>query len=83
MDNLSDIFTAVATIVTAVASLIAAVLGYLNRKNIKSIHIDINSRLTQLLASSSEAANAKGQIEGRATAELGALAVLAKPPKTS
>lgn len=42
-----------------------AVLGYLNRKDIREVHVLINSRLTQLLELTKKSSHAEGVLEGK------------------
>lgn len=40
-------------------------LGYLSRKDIKDVHVLINSRLTQLLELTQKSSHAEGVLEGK------------------
>ena len=42
----------------------AVILGIANRRGIKDLHIDVNSRMTQLLEQKGIAAKAEGRQEG-------------------
>jgi hypothetical protein len=42
----------------------AVILGMANRRGIKDLHIDVNSRMTQLLEQKGIAAKAEGRREG-------------------
>jgi hypothetical protein len=61
-------------LVTAALALTAAVLGLVNRRKIHDVHVDLNSRLSQLV----EAEHARGVSEGasaeRAAHDAGATA---------
>jgi len=60
LNNLSNILIAVTTIV----STIAAIMGVNNRNAIKNVHLDINSRMTELLKATTSAAHAEGAKDG-------------------
>ena len=45
-------------------SMVSLVLGFMNRNKLTDLHKEVNSRLTQLVASSSDAARAQGHNEG-------------------
>jgi hypothetical protein len=49
---------------TFVVALAAFLVGLFNRRHIQAIHIDINSRLTQLLDATAAAARAEGVTVG-------------------
>ena len=53
-------------IIAASAALFAAILGLRNAAKLHNIHIDINSRFSQLLESERARARAEGVIEGSA-----------------
>ncbi len=55
----------VALIVVGLTSLIAAVLSFINGRKIQEVHVALNSRLTELLTSSSDLARAQGMASGR------------------
>ena len=46
--------------------LIIAVLGFVNRKAIREVHLMINSRLSELIVASNAQARSEGVTEGRA-----------------
>lgn len=47
----------------------AAIFGWLNRKSIREVHLQMNSRLDQLLRASGAVERAEGVREGRAQVE--------------
>jgi hypothetical protein len=53
-------------LLTAAIALSAAVLGVLNRKHITQLHVDVNSRLSQLVASEHAAGFGEGVASERA-----------------
>ena len=55
---------------TALAAIFAAVISFVNSRNIKEVHLMVNSRLTQLLESSSRAAHSEGVEAGRQQEEM-------------
>ncbi len=55
---------AVAPIGTFIVAACAFIVGLVNRHHIQAIHIDINSRLTQLLEANSAASHAEGVAQG-------------------
>jgi hypothetical protein len=55
----------IAQVVIAVSALYGAWRGYQNAAKIQEVHLSINSRMDELLKSSSEAARAAGAIEER------------------
>lgn len=58
-------FQDAATIITALAAVGAVVVSYLNNRKLQSVHIDLNSRLTQLLEANAHAARSEGIEQGR------------------
>jgi hypothetical protein len=57
----------IALVVTAVASIVAAFAAIEARKHVQEVHLLINSRMDQLLATTKEAATAAGLAAGLAT----------------
>jgi len=55
-----------ASIVSAIAATGAVCMSWRNSRKIQSVHIDINSRMDQLLSTTGSAAHANGLAEGRA-----------------
>jgi hypothetical protein len=55
----------IASMVSALAALGAVVMSYRNSKKIQEVHIDINSRMTELLRVSGQTAHAEGVVQGR------------------
>jgi hypothetical protein len=53
-------------IASVVSALGAVIIGVLNARKIKEVHISINSRMEQLLKAQSEASEAKGAADERA-----------------
>ena len=56
--------TILAAIIVAVPASAAAVVGIVNIFKTNALHLLVNSRLTQLLAASGDAREAKGRREG-------------------
>lgn len=56
----------IASLVSAVAAIGAVCMSWRNSRKIQSVHIDINSRMDQLLKATGSAAHANGLAEGRA-----------------
>jgi hypothetical protein len=54
----------IASVVSAVSAFAAVVMSYRNSQKIHAVHVDINSRMTQLLAVAGTAAHAEGFNEG-------------------
>jgi hypothetical protein len=54
-----------ATIITALAAVGAVIVSWLNNRKLQSVHIDLNSRLTQLLAANAHAARSEGIEQGQ------------------
>ena len=52
-------------LITAVAALGAVIVGWRNSKKIEAVHIDVNSRMTELLKATGVAAHAEGVEAGR------------------
>jgi len=65
MTTLNYIFDHATGILAIVGFLATFISSYKNRNKLNALHIDLNSRLTQLLAVTSEAEHAKGIIAGR------------------
>lgn len=63
----SAIIAAVASLVAAVTATVAALHGWHNARAIQRIHIEINSRLTQLLLLTAEASRAQGALDAKAS----------------
>jgi len=59
--TLSDI----TSLISAVAALGAVVVSAINSRKINAVHVDINSRMSQLLEVSGNAAHAEGVMQGR------------------
>jgi hypothetical protein len=71
-----------------VAATAAAVLSWANNRKITNVHLQINSRMDELLAAAKAAALVEGRVEGRAMAAAetalkaeGAAAAALKPPE--
>jgi hypothetical protein len=62
MENVAALIVSVATLVTAVG---AVVIGIINSNRINDVHISINSRMDELLRTSTTAAHAQGVKEER------------------
>lgn len=58
----------IASIPPTLAAIAALVLGIRNGRKVSDLHVLVNSRLTELLDSSSSAARAQGKEEGRLVA---------------
>jgi hypothetical protein len=52
-------------VITALAAIGAVLVSYLNNRKLQSVHVDLNSRLSELLAASAHAARADGIAQGR------------------
>ena len=50
---------------TALVALAAVISSLLNRRKLNALHIELNSRLSQLLATSGASERAQGVLEGR------------------
>jgi len=57
-------------LLAAVLSFVAVLLSQKNAEKLSAVHIQINSRMDQLLAATASAANSEGNIEGRKQAHL-------------
>jgi hypothetical protein len=55
----------VAQVLTAIAAIGALLMSYLNSRKIQAVHIDINSRMDQLLTATDQASRAAGVEQGR------------------
>ena len=55
----------IAQLITALAACGALVVGWLNSRKIQAVHVDINSRMTELLQVTGNAARAEGIQQGR------------------
>ena len=71
--DLANILTAVALVITALASLVSAIVGFINTQKINAVqvtadenHAATNSLKDELVESTREQANLRGNIEGRA-----------------
>lgn len=65
-----ELWTAVAiAVLGAIPALGALTLGFINRNAIHGVHVDVNSRLTQLVQANSRAEHAEGLALGGASAE--------------
>ena len=58
-------WTIVIEAVTAVAAVAAAITAVVTRNHVQKIHVEINSRMTQLLANTKELADAQGAVVQR------------------
>jgi hypothetical protein len=65
-----EILTWLSDHLAALVAAAALVSSLFNRKKLRALHVDINSRLSELIKASGEAERAKGVAEGR---ELGAI----------
>ena len=54
-----------AAMISAIAAVCAVIISLVNRKSIHNLHIDVNSRLTQLITASTAAARFEGLEQGR------------------
>jgi hypothetical protein len=61
-----DLVGALAACTGAVAAMLAALHGWRNAQAIQSIHVDINSRMTQLLEVTGHAKYAEGVTDAKA-----------------
>ncbi len=77
LEILLKILTLAAAIIASLAGIFAALTSLMNRDKLKTLHVQINSRLDALLVSTAEQQRAKGNLEGRAQAKSEADAVLA------
>lgn len=59
----------IAVAVVAIPALGAVVLGWINRQKLNAIHVEINSRLSQLLDANSRAEHSAGLAIGGASAD--------------
>lgn len=64
--QVTEIILACATLVSAVSAL---VVGVMNSLKIENVHLSINSRMDQLLASSALVAHSEGREEARKEAQ--------------
>jgi hypothetical protein len=58
---LGDVFGAIA----AFAAIGALIVSIINAMHIKAVHVEINSRMTQLLSLTAHSSRANGVVEGR------------------
>lgn len=63
-------------LVTLVTAAVSVIMSYINKKKItttddkvQTLHLAVNSRLTELISASVAAAHAEGMAQGRATAD--------------
>lgn len=54
------------TLIGALASGVAAIASYMNLRKIREVHVQINSRMDQLLKATGLLGKAEGKAEGRA-----------------
>ena len=54
------------TLIGALASGVAAIASYMNLRKIREVHVQINSRMDQLLKATGLLRKAEGKAEGRA-----------------
>jgi hypothetical protein len=52
-------------LIAAFPAIVAAVLGYLNGRAIKDVHVSLNSRLTELISASTDAGRIAERTEQR------------------
>ena len=62
-------FSDVASLITALAAVGAVVASLRNGRKINAVHVDVNSRLTQLLQATGDAARLEGAEAGRKAEE--------------
>jgi hypothetical protein len=62
--SLTDI-AIILQIVVAISSIIAAIGALLNRREIRNVHVEINSRMTELLKVAQRASHSEGIEAGR------------------
>ncbi len=72
LDTISHFFA-------AIAALGAVLISLINRNKLQSLHLDLNSRLTELLATTSRLGHAQGRAE--LEAELGKGMASPSPPR--
>ena len=65
LHDVADILTAIAAIVAAVMAFNASKKSDENGTKIQAVHVDLNSRLTQLITATGAAAHAEGLEAGR------------------
>lgn len=53
-----------ASIPGVICALIAALIGWINREQIKNLHLQINSKMDRLLELTAASARAEGRLEG-------------------
>ncbi len=65
MSVLETFIDKIGNVLTAIAAMGAMVVSYLNFKKISEVHVQINSRMDQLLVATGLKERAEGRAEGR------------------
>ena len=76
------LIAAMPTVFTGIAAVIAAVFGWINHSRLKIIRVELNGRLTELVAVTAKGSKAEGVKEEKARGDARASELLDKNIKT-